>query len=144
MLVLLTLVMLIGSYIAGSIPLIVNLSEEKLKHITVLGAGLLVGTALAVIIPEGIRSLATEGQARHELHANSVHPISHEGGVHEVQSDPMSVIGISLVLGFVFMLLVDQISISQNATKNPSERNITATIGLVVHAAGKEFYFGAV
>lgn len=135
-LILLTLVMLIGSYIAGSIPLIVNLSEEKLKRITVLGAGLLVGTALAVIIPEGIRSLATD--IKHEVNSNSVHPINHNQ-TEENHGDPMSVIGISLVLGFVFMLLVDQISINRNAAKNPSERNITATIGLVVHAAGEYF-----
>ena len=31
--------------------------QEKLKLITVLGAGLLVGTALAVIIPEGVHTL---------------------------------------------------------------------------------------
>lgn len=136
MLILLVLVMLVGSYIAGSIPLIVNLSEEKLKRITVLGAGLLVGTALAVIIPEGIKSLASESHLKHDIHANSVNPVIHEHINDETQKDPMSVIGISLVLGFVFMLLVDQISINRNASKNPSERNITATIGLVVHAAG--------
>jgi zinc transporter 9 len=28
-----------------------------MKHITILGAGLLIGTALAVIIPEGIHTL---------------------------------------------------------------------------------------
>lgn len=137
MLILLTLVMLIGSYIAGSIPLIVNLSEEKLKKITVLGAGLLVGTALAVIIPEGIRSLASESPSSHtESHGNSVHPLNDVHVAEHAHKDPMSVIGISLVLGFVFMLLVDQISVNRNASKNPSERNITATIGLVVHAAG--------
>jgi len=31
--------------------------QEKLKLITVLGAGLLCGTALAVIIPEGVHAL---------------------------------------------------------------------------------------
>lgn len=134
MLILLVIVMLIGSYIAGSIPLIVNLSEEKLKRITVLGAGLLVGTALAVIIPEGIRSLALESQSHSDVH--SVHPLNEGNNVKDVHKDPMSVIGISLVLGFVFMLLVDQIAVNQNANKSPSERNITATIGLVVHAAG--------
>lgn len=34
------------------------------------------------------------------------------------------------------MLLVDQISSNMNDSANPAERNITATIGLVVHAAG--------
>lgn len=35
------------------------------------------------------------------------------------------------------MLLVDQLSSRYNDTTNPTEKNITATVGLVVHAAGK-------
>ena len=34
--------------------------QERLKLITVLGAGLLCGTALAVIIPEGVHALYEE------------------------------------------------------------------------------------
>lgn len=75
--------------------------QDKLNKITVFGAGLLVGTALTVIIPEGIRSLIPE--VNHHAHNQS------EGN--HVESDPFSVIGISLVLGFIFMLLVDQVSI---------------------------------
>lgn len=37
--------------------------QEKLQLISVLGAGLLVGTALAVIIPEGVRALLDVPQA---------------------------------------------------------------------------------
>lgn len=36
------------------------LVQEKLKLVTVLGAGLLCGTALAVIIPEGVHALYEE------------------------------------------------------------------------------------
>ncbi|CAL8289193.1 unnamed protein product [Gadus morhua 'NCC'] len=57
---LLSLAMLVGCYVAGTIPLAVNFSEEKLKLVTVLGAGLLCGTALAVIIPEGVHALYEE------------------------------------------------------------------------------------
>lgn len=35
--------------------------QDKLKSVTVFGAGLLVGTALAVIIPEGINAMYTSG-----------------------------------------------------------------------------------
>ena len=49
--------MFFGSYFAGSAPLLMSLSEEKLQRVSVLGAGLLVGTALAVIIPEGVQTL---------------------------------------------------------------------------------------
>lgn len=80
----LSFVMLIGSYLAGSLPLIINLSEvwsilsiifitpsgfsfqDKLQLVSVLGAGLLVGTALAVIIPEGIRALFNSAQTTHD------------------------------------------------------------------------------
>ena len=36
--------------------------QEKLKLVTVLGAGLLVGTALAVIIPEGVHTMYSSAQ----------------------------------------------------------------------------------
>lgn len=56
-LIIFSLVMLIGSYGAGSAPLFMNLSEEKLHMVSVLGAGLLLGVAFAVIIPEGVVTL---------------------------------------------------------------------------------------
>ncbi|XP_053621928.1 zinc transporter ZIP9 [Plodia interpunctella] len=123
-LILLVLVMLIGSYVAGSIPLNVNMSEDKLQKVTVFGAGLLVGTALAVIIPEGVRSLFASA---------AVPP-----GV-----DLHTVIGISLVIGFVFMLLVDQLSTRFDDTSHPEEKSVTATLGLVVHAAADGVALGA-
>lgn len=76
------------------------------------GAGLLVGTALAVIIPEGIRSLAVE-TPHSELHSNSVDVSVNHVHNEEHHSDSMSVIGVSLVLGFVFMLLVDRSDIDK-------------------------------
>lgn len=42
------------------LPLCSLVVQEKLKLITVLGAGLLCGTALAVIIPEGVHALYEE------------------------------------------------------------------------------------
>ena len=37
--------------------------QEKLKLLTIFGAGLLVGTALAIIIPEGINAIYSNGGA---------------------------------------------------------------------------------
>ncbi|XP_045508793.1 zinc transporter ZIP9 [Colias croceus] len=130
-LILLALVMLIGSYVAGSIPLNVSMSEEKLLKVTVFGAGLLVGTALAVIIPEGVRSLFGE------------RAVTNYTAEPPVQTDLHSVIGISLVLGFIFMLMVDQLSARYNDSSNPVEKNVTATVGLVVHAAADGIALGA-
>ncbi|KAL3072508.1 hypothetical protein niasHS_017482 [Heterodera schachtii] len=53
-----SLTMFIGSYLAGFIPLFFSLNERKVRIASIFGAGLLVGTAFCVIIPEGISSLA--------------------------------------------------------------------------------------
>eukprot|EP00096_Caligus_rogercresseyi_P012563 TRINITY_DN5308_c0_g1_i1.p1 TRINITY_DN5308_c0_g1~~TRINITY_DN5308_c0_g1_i1.p1 ORF type:complete len:282 (+),score=76.24 TRINITY_DN5308_c0_g1_i1:211-1056(+) len=119
-----SVVMLFGSYLAGSIPLFVPLSGEKLKMVSVLGAGLLLGTALTVIIPEGILTLI-KGYSPHT----------------EAIDKP---IGIALVLGFLFMLLVDQIA-SHASSENTSSKKLswTTTLGLVVHAAADGIALGA-
>ncbi|KAH9519508.1 hypothetical protein Btru_002895, partial [Bulinus truncatus] len=164
----LSLAMLIGCYLAGVIPLTISLTEEKLKLVTVLGAGLLVGTALAVIIPEGVHAMyssSNDHQHVHEyvreietkqaLNVASVkelkndqvglkEPVADSELIHE-KFDTHSIIGITLVAGFIFMLLVDQIGGNMHSHSTPSDlestghglnRNkITATLGLVVHAA---------
>uniref|UniRef100_A0A8C2R1W5 Zinc transporter ZIP9 n=1 Tax=Capra hircus TaxID=9925 RepID=A0A8C2R1W5_CAPHI len=120
---LLSLAMLVGCYVAGIIPLAVNFSEERLKLVTVLGAGLLCGTALAVIMPEGVHALYEDilegkhhqaSQTQNVIASDkaAVVPVAHE---HEHSHDHTQLhayIGVSLVLGFVFMLLVDQIGSS--------------------------------
>ncbi|XP_029709256.2 zinc transporter ZIP9 [Aedes albopictus] len=136
MLILLVIVMLVGSYLAGNIPLVVTLSEEKLKNVSIFGAGLLVGTALTVIIPEGIRSLYDESKLEAKTMGTSDAP-DHKHSADEHSST----IGLSLVLGFVFMMLVDQVSSRRREGSN--ERNLTATIGLVVHAAADGVALGA-
>ncbi|KAG7229193.1 hypothetical protein INR49_013136 [Caranx melampygus] len=200
---LLSLAMLVGCYVAGTIPLAVNFSEERLKLITVLGAGLLCGTALAVIIPEGVHALYEEilegrisksavlpamneqnlfvlqhilekhsfsqflsGDARtnkcgHHSHGQvGVAEVSDTkveadvalgaSGKHEHSHEQLhACIGVSLVLGFVFMLLVDQIGSSHvHNTEDPesarvSSSKITTTLGLVVHAAADGVALGA-
>lgn len=46
--------MFAGAYIAGVVPLRISVNASRLRLITIFGAGLLVGTALIVIIPEGV------------------------------------------------------------------------------------------
>lgn len=157
---LLSLSMLVGCYVAGIIPLAVNFSEERLKLVTVLGAGLLCGTALAVIVPEGVHALyedILEGKHHQGSETQNVIasdkaaevPVAHE---HEHSHDHTQLhayIGVSLVLGFVFMLLVDQIGSSHvHSTDDPeaarsSNSKITTTLGLVVHAAADGVALGA-
>jgi len=171
-LILLSFAMLVGCYLAGAVPLAFNLSDEKLRLVSVLGAGLLVGTALAVIIPEGVHALLFPSGDHHESHHVVVKDVSvlpaaaaAGGGEHkDVKLDVAgthhhenesgvelhSWIGVALVLGFVFMLLVDQIGGHMHSHAGAAEsapgqaRNkITATLGLVVHAAADGIALGA-
>ncbi|CAL8297209.1 unnamed protein product [Arctogadus glacialis] len=167
---LLSLAMLVGCYVAGTIPLAVNFSEEKLKLVTVLGAGLLCGTALAVIIPEGVHALyeeILEGAHREAGQVGAVEGLDTKGASdvvlvsggehghgHGHARGPDSLhayIGVSLVLGFVFMLLVDQIGSSHMHSSDAQDpeaariasSKITTTLGLVVHAAADGVALGA-
>jgi zinc transporter 9 len=62
-LLLLCTAMFVGAFGSGYIPLYFSWSERRLRLVTIFGAGLLVGTALVVIIPEGV-AMHYEGQAR--------------------------------------------------------------------------------
>uniref|UniRef100_A0A3P8TD57 Zinc transporter ZIP9 n=1 Tax=Amphiprion percula TaxID=161767 RepID=A0A3P8TD57_AMPPE len=48
--------MFVGSFLLGFIPLLFRLSEKSLQFVSILGAGLLCGTALAITIPEGVET----------------------------------------------------------------------------------------
>ncbi|KAL7637544.1 UNVERIFIED_CONTAM: hypothetical protein RMT77_012272 [Armadillidium vulgare] len=136
--------MLIGCYLAGSIPLAVSMSEDRMEVVTVLGAGLLVGTALTVIIPEGVNTLL----ASHEVETNTS---KDELKIHSHSAiEPHNIIGISLLLGFLLMLMIDQCAGSHHKSADPEMNNSRggrapwmATLGLVVHAAADGIALGA-
>merc|ERR1712176_99665 len=138
-----SLAMLVGCYVFGSIPLSLTISQKNMRSVSIVGAGLIVGTALSVIIPEGVHSIYDQGHSGHDhSHGHShdhghSHEKSHEdeheheGHKHSRSLDATdttnklgfarlhehlkpdvelhSMIGISLSLGFVFMLLVDNL-----------------------------------
>ncbi|GAM87262.1 hypothetical protein ANO11243_052840 [Dothideomycetidae sp. 11243] len=56
-LLLLSVSLAVSSLLAGSLPLIFNLSRRHMRLLTACGTGILVGTALIVIIPEGVETL---------------------------------------------------------------------------------------
>ena len=62
--------MFLGAFGAGYLPLSMSLSANKIRLVTIFGAGLLVGTALVVVIPEGI-SMHYEGQLKHAAAAHA-------------------------------------------------------------------------
>ncbi|KAF9691480.1 hypothetical protein EKO04_010481 [Ascochyta lentis] len=73
MLLTLSTIMAIASFIAGILPLSFTLSPRQLRIITLLGTGVLVGTSLIVIIPEGIETMYSAGKT-HSHVARSVLP----------------------------------------------------------------------
>ena len=77
-----------------------------------MGAGLLLGTALSVIIPEGIQTLnmAYKGVHHHENHSGPTASHGHE----EEENPAQHLIGVALVLGFIFMLIIDQVATSHS------------------------------
>lgn len=84
------------------------------------------------------------------LYANDKTPhvsdtATQENHTHDEPEDFSKTIGLSLVLGFVFMMLVDQISSrhTHNTDIKDAKKNSTATIGLVVHAAADGIALGA-
>ncbi|EHK45674.1 uncharacterized protein TrAtP1_012705 [Trichoderma atroviride] len=61
----LCIVMAVASFLAGALPLSMTLSQSQLRLISSIGVGVLVGTSLIVIIPEGIETAVTPGEASH-------------------------------------------------------------------------------
>lgn len=75
MLLALSAIMAIASFLAGILPLSFNLSSRQLRIITLLGTGVLVGTSLIVIIPEGIETMYSAGAVSHLHSTRSTQPI---------------------------------------------------------------------
>lgn len=52
-------------FLAGALPLSMTLSSSQLRLISTIGMGVLVGTSLIVIIPEGIEAIYSAGSVEH-------------------------------------------------------------------------------
>ncbi len=103
----------------GYIPLGLELSSDRLKQLTAIGAGVLIGSAFLVIIPEGLETL--------------------EGLV-----EP-STIGLVILSGFVLMLLLEIFGLP-HAVHHDEDKDLlglSATVGLMVHAAADGLAVGA-
>lgn len=132
-LIFLSLAMFFGAFIAGNLPLMMTMSQRQLHSVNALGCGLLLGTAFAVIIPEGIESLFSEQHSHihsilesdnhknekdenhhhdHDDHDSDTDSDQHnddDDDDHAAESLKKSIVGVSLLSGFMLMLLVDNI-----------------------------------
>ncbi|KAF4909743.1 Zinc transporter ZIP9 [Colletotrichum viniferum] len=66
LLLMLSTVMALASFFAGSLPLAISLTQSQLRFISSVGVGILVGTSMIVIIPEGIEAVSTTGGHHHD------------------------------------------------------------------------------
>lgn len=125
----------ISSYAVGLVPLSFPLSPHKIRAISVLGSGILVGTAIIVIIPEGVSMLysipgiedSAETQHSHdtaEKRSLPYYPSSYQSASSNIENDPIHLfarhggdgdhtgkrgqVGLSLIMGFLFMYLIDK------------------------------------
>ncbi|KAK7207027.1 ZIP zinc transporter-domain-containing protein [Myxozyma melibiosi] len=64
-LLMLSLLMLVASFASGMLPLVVSLSPDRLRAVSTVGMGVLMGTSLIVIIPEGVETLYSVPRPRH-------------------------------------------------------------------------------
>ncbi|KAG7290410.1 hypothetical protein NEMBOFW57_000410 [Staphylotrichum longicolle] len=109
-----SVVMAVASFLAGALPLSFSLSQAQLRLISSLGAGLLVGSCLIVILPEGLEALAAASQHpehHHDARAVMVDGISKRDGEPAKQQLelPAFQIGFALVVGFALMFLIDRL-----------------------------------
>ncbi|KAI6245446.1 Zinc transporter [Erysiphe necator] len=80
----LIIVMTVTSFLAGALPLSLSLSSSQMRIISNFGMGILVGTSLIVIIPEGIESIYSAKSIEREHHLKRGFGIS---GVQKPKAD---------------------------------------------------------
>lgn len=128
----------VGSFLAGSIPLSINLAQDKLDMVATFGAGLLIGAVFLIIIPEGVET----------VYKSSSSKILRTDVLPSTQSEEQEIavehsIGLAMLIGFAFMFVIDQNLHSHEHTPIPisvsdlrdynSEVKSTPTLGLVIH-----------
>mmetsp|Transcript_12549 Transcript_12549/g.17151 ORF Transcript_12549/g.17151 Transcript_12549/m.17151 type:complete len:301 (-) Transcript_12549:325-1227(-) len=140
-----SIAMFVGAYGAGMLPTVLKLDDLSLKKMNLLGAGLMVGTALSVIIPEG-------AEAFFASYAKDEEP-------------PNGVFGLALTGGFLIMLILDSIKFSTSdahqclhsddmtnsafleLSKAPPALHemagFTTLVGILVHSAADGIALGA-
>lgn len=115
-LVVLALVMTAASYAAGVLPWRFGVELHEMTSVSALSMGVLVGTVLCLVIPEGCETIFEDASV---------------AGIPKT-----AVVGVSLLAGFLLMF------VAENFTKGkPSEGKLplvgqsTLTVGLLLHSA---------
>jgi solute carrier family 39 (zinc transporter), member 9 len=169
--VLLSAVMFIASFAAGTVPLAMSLSQERMNLVSSLGIGLLVGTSLGVVLPEGIEMLysSTESSSMNTRQDSlrKTASVSAKGSSHDEHSRHLAM-ALALITGYLIMHLLtylpplllskyDQSSIpmsslpstprlertSSNLSLDQPKGLSNTTIGLCIHALADGIALGS-
>ncbi|KAI1469198.1 Zinc/iron permease [Daldinia caldariorum] len=93
----LTVVMALASFLAGALPLSMSLTQSQLRLISSIGIGILVGTSLIVIIPEGVEAITDASIPAHSQNKRNSFGPGHISAVRWAEgSDPNSAENIDL------------------------------------------------
>lgn len=142
--------MFAGAFLAGYAPLFFAVKEQRLRMVSIIGAGLLIGTALIVIIPEGIhmyydaaaklmeapKHTHDEEVHQHARHLSEIDVIPHEEHAHEHHSDHWQM-GAAMAAGYALMLVIDRISGNFGHAHFTSSMPLTTENGRDCHEAGR-------
>ncbi|KAJ3306633.1 hypothetical protein HDV03_004763 [Kappamyces sp. JEL0829] len=168
-----SITMFAGCLFFGNLPLTLSLNETKLNLVTTFGAGMLLGAAFIIILPEGVETIYDAQIAMSQIDPpqalapsplpsptrsvakrESLAPPSFAFNEGTISRD----IGVSLLLGFGFMLMVDQfsaylqrwqqgthlpISVSEFVRDREVAHTSTPTLGFIIHAAADGIAMGA-
>ena len=141
-------IMFIAAFGFGYLPLKLDLSSKRVLQFTAIGAGVLISSAFLVVIPEGMEII--EG---HEEHEEGEHDEEEEEGHAEEEGEHSeeehavepSVLGMAILVGFVVMLILEIFGLP-HAVHHDEDKDllgISATIGLIMHAAADGLAIGA-
>lgn len=131
-----------SSFLAGVLPLSFSLSQSQLRLVASLGAGLLVGSCLIVILPEGIEAIAAAAQhGTPPTHSTRPHADRREDEATRPHPElPAFSIGFALVVGFALMFLLDRLP--RHATERfqtaPTSRHVSLENLAGSSASGEE------
>ena len=121
----------VGTFICGLIPLSLSLSRRMLRVLEVFGAGLLIGAAVTIVIPEGTKAIYTAQPAppqTHVLASNSapsssswawsfIHKRQNQDHDHDHDHETFNsenVLGSAVLVGFLVMYGVHQLISEHN------------------------------
>lgn len=108
--VLMSIFMFIITFGFGHLPSKIPASKRIMNLISIFGAGLLVGAALIVVLPEGMlvifKSLNKSGNDKEES-ASETDGSKESNEEEEIDPDINKYVGVSLIVGFAIMLIID-------------------------------------